>query len=235
MSGEVREAQNRNRLALEECVNNLEEVLKAAKLGSADGMAKVLVIIDNYVTAQLLSPGHGRLYKKSAAKRLKGKGAAYGEGRAEKSAARGKKLRAQADSMNTSNTSRKADRADRQARSPSGFHRASAPGESPAPDTGHLLGADKTDGDGGFFHEVNEEEDGAVVGVIGTNVKYAPHLEFGTRHMRARPFFRPAIARATEDISRQVAEATAQGEQLKAKDLRVNYASSARGAARRRR
>lgn len=28
---------------------------------------------------------------------------------------------------------------------------------------------------------------------IGTNVEYAPHVEFGTRRMRAQPFLRPAL------------------------------------------
>lgn len=27
---------------------------------------------------------------------------------------------------------------------------------------------------------------------VGTNVKYAPFVEFGTRHTRAQPFMRPA-------------------------------------------
>jgi HK97 gp10 family phage protein len=29
---------------------------------------------------------------------------------------------------------------------------------------------------------------------VGTNVEYAPYVEFGTRHMRAQPFLRPALA-----------------------------------------
>ncbi|WP_019008981.1 HK97-gp10 family putative phage morphogenesis protein [Deinococcus aquatilis] len=28
---------------------------------------------------------------------------------------------------------------------------------------------------------------------VGTNVNYAPFVEFGTRYMRAQPFMRPAI------------------------------------------
>ena len=28
---------------------------------------------------------------------------------------------------------------------------------------------------------------------IGTNVEYAPHVEYGTRFMRAQPYLRPAI------------------------------------------
>jgi HK97 gp10 family phage protein len=32
-----------------------------------------------------------------------------------------------------------------------------------------------------------------LVAVIGTNVHYAPHVEFGTVRMRAQPYLRPAL------------------------------------------
>jgi HK97 gp10 family phage protein len=32
-----------------------------------------------------------------------------------------------------------------------------------------------------------------LVEVIGTDVNYAPHVEFGTSRMRAQPFLRPAL------------------------------------------
>ena len=35
-----------------------------------------------------------------------------------------------------------------------------------------------------------------LYGMVGTNVEYAIFLEFGTRHMRARPFLRPALRAA---------------------------------------
>jgi HK97 gp10 family phage protein len=38
-----------------------------------------------------------------------------------------------------------------------------------------------------------EAEAGRLIAVIGTNVEYAPYVEFGTRHMRAQPFLRPAL------------------------------------------
>lgn len=62
-------------------------------------------------------------------------------------------------------------------------HRASAPGEAPATDTGSLVSSithgqvDVT----GFVYEV------------GTNSKYAKPLEFGTRKMASRPFLQPAL------------------------------------------
>lgn len=62
-------------------------------------------------------------------------------------------------------------------------HRASAPGDPPAVDTGRLrqsLGVQRI-GNGHYR--------------VGTNVEYAPLLEFGTRQMAARPFMRPAAER----------------------------------------
>lgn len=32
-----------------------------------------------------------------------------------------------------------------------------------------------------------------IKGVVGTNVHYGPHQEFGTRHMPAHPYLRPAL------------------------------------------
>jgi HK97 gp10 family phage protein len=36
-------------------------------------------------------------------------------------------------------------------------------------------------------------ERGRHVAYVGTNVEYAPYVEFGTRKMRAQPFLRPAL------------------------------------------
>ena len=48
-----------------------------------------------------------------------------------------------------------------------------------------------------------EDGDGAIV---GTNVEYAPYVEYGTRRASARPYFRPAIdtvaGRAPEIVAR---------------------------------
>lgn len=61
-------------------------------------------------------------------------------------------------------------------------HRASAPGESPAVDTGALVSS------------INFEFVGAGSGIVYTNQEYGPALEFGYAHMAARPFFGPAVA-----------------------------------------
>lgn len=60
-------------------------------------------------------------------------------------------------------------------------HRASAPGDPPAVDTGRLRGSIGVQriGDGHYR--------------VGTNVDYAPLLEFGRRNQKARPFLRPAL------------------------------------------
>lgn len=60
------------------------------------------------------------------------------------------------------------------------MHQASAPGEAPAVDTGNL------------FNSIKAEMTGPKVGVVFTNVEYAPILEFGSAKMAARPFFAPA-------------------------------------------
>lgn len=39
-------------------------------------------------------------------------------------------------------------------------------------------------------------EGGGLVGIVGTNVEYAPYVEFGTRYMAARSFLRPALSAA---------------------------------------
>ena len=62
-----------------------------------------------------------------------------------------------------------------------GTHQASAPGEMPAVDTSHLV------------NSVNSEMTGPTEGVVHTgDVPYAVHLEYGTVHMAARPYFTPA-------------------------------------------
>lgn len=45
-------------------------------------------------------------------------------------------------------------------------------------------------------NELGRDGRGLVVRV-GTNVHYAPHLEYGTVRMRARPFLRPALGSVT--------------------------------------
>lgn len=37
------------------------------------------------------------------------------------------------------------------------------------------------------------QDDRGLVGRVGTNVEYAPHVEYGTSRMNAQPFLRPAL------------------------------------------
>jgi phage gpG-like protein len=55
-------------------------------------------------------------------------------------------------------------------------HVASAPGQPPASDSGRLSNSY------GF-----DFERGGLTGIVGTNLSYAPHLEFGKRKMAPRP------------------------------------------------
>lgn len=62
----------------------------------------------------------------------------------------------------------------------SAVHRASAPGEPPASDTGTLVGSLKWEGN-------------ALEGKVFSRLKYAFWLEYGTKYMKERPFMRPAV------------------------------------------
>jgi len=75
------------------------------------------------------------------------------------------------------------------------IHRASAPGEPPAVDTGRLRSS--------ITHQVKAEGK-KVIGRIGTNVEYARSLEFGTNKMAARPFLRPIVINNRREIIRQL-------------------------------
>lgn len=69
-------------------------------------------------------------------------------------------------------------------------HQASSPNRPPASDTGHLRRS--------YTYAVTL--DGKAV-EIGTQVLYAPYLEFGTRKMKPRPHLRVAINRQRQAIA----------------------------------
>lgn len=71
------------------------------------------------------------------------------------------------------------------------IHVASAPGKPPAVDTGRLRAS--------YTWRTGVDARGAFV-EIGTNVLYAPFLEFGTRRMAARPHLRPAVNELRKEI-----------------------------------
>lgn len=45
-------------------------------------------------------------------------------------------------------------------------------------------------------HRLEHDAEG-LLAIIGTDVEYAAYVEFGTSHMRAQPYLRPALAEAT--------------------------------------
>lgn len=81
-------------------------------------------------------------------------------------------------------------------------HRASAPGEAPASDTGRLVNSIRTTYD---FDN--------LVGTVHASTKYAAALEYGTPRIEPRPYMRPALASRREaieaDIQREVSQALA--------------------------
>lgn len=73
-----------------------------------------------------------------------------------------------------------------------GIHRASAPGDPPAVDTGHLRRSMQVDAS-----RLNQQQPTAR---IGTNVEYARGLEYGTRSIAPRPYFRPSVPKARPKV-----------------------------------
>lgn len=63
-----------------------------------------------------------------------------------------------------------------------GRHQASAPGETPAVDTGNLVNSIRS--------ELVESTDTNATANVSTGVEYAAWLEFGTSKMKARPYMR---------------------------------------------
>jgi len=69
-----------------------------------------------------------------------------------------------------------------------GWHRASAPGEAPAADTGTLRRSIQVD-----LSEINE-----LRAYVGTSLPYAAALELGTRYIAPRPYMRVGLNLAKE-------------------------------------
>ena len=82
-------------------------------------------------------------------------------------------------------------------------HRASAPGEAPASDTGNLV------------NQSSVELDGALASIVRFFAKYASWLEFGTSRMAARPFIIPAVERSRQWIIDRLTEAVRRGMEAK--------------------
>lgn len=83
-------------------------------------------------------------------------------------------------------------------------YQSSAPGQPPAVQTGHLRRSVQFGG-AQFVEDRTQLGDRKRPRIrVGTNVKYAAWLEFGTRHIAPRPYMRPARERTQKVVSRIV-------------------------------
>lgn len=73
-------------------------------------------------------------------------------------------------------------------------HQASAPGESPANDTGRLAGSVTT------TYDIPN-----ITGYINVSTAYAAALEYGTARVAARPYARVSLAEKAEEIRADIA------------------------------
>ncbi len=89
------------------------------------------------------------------------------------------------------------------------YHHPSAPGYPPAVDTGRLIssishafswGAGSAIGGKDNVTKPSTIKKGESIGVVGSAVEYAPHLELGTHKMKARPYLRTALIKNKDKI-----------------------------------
>jgi phage gpG-like protein len=73
-------------------------------------------------------------------------------------------------------------------------HQASAPGESPASDTGRLAQSVTT------TYDIPN-----ITGYVNVSTEYAEGLEFGTPRVAPRPYARVSLAEKTEEIRADIA------------------------------
>ena len=76
-------------------------------------------------------------------------------------------------------------------------HRASAPGEAPATDTGRLA------------NSIQFQTETAMSVTVGSQLAYAASLEFGTSTIRPRPAWRPAVEAGRDTFLRRLSDALA--------------------------
>ncbi len=76
----------------------------------------------------------------------------------------------------------------------------SKPGNPPKTDTGRLVNS--------IFVNIEETPRG-LLATVGTNVEYGVHLEFGTKHVAARPWLAPALAAVKAEALRKISLAVA--------------------------
>lgn len=74
-------------------------------------------------------------------------------------------------------------------------HKASAPGEPPAPDTGYLLNSIRT-----------EYDTAELLGRVIFGANYAQHLEYGTVKMARRPYARVALTNKNDAVQADIVD-----------------------------
>jgi hypothetical protein len=82
------------------------------------------------------------------------------------------------------------------------LHRASSPGDSPAPDTANLARS-------GFAEKI-----GPLMRAMGVTVIYGAWLELGTGRIAPRPFMRPALARVEKALGIEMRQALLPGDRV---------------------
>ena len=60
---------------------------------------------------------------------------------------------------------------------------------------------------GNLRGSINFKVDSADEARVGTNVEYAPYVEYGTRKMAAQPYLRPALDNNKKQIENMIKEA----------------------------
>lgn len=77
------------------------------------------------------------------------------------------------------------------------IHHPSFPGNAPAPDTGNLRAS---------IHYTIENDANNCKGIVGTDVEYGKHLEFGTSKMAPRPWLKPSLNKNKSFIKEKLKE-----------------------------
>jgi len=167
---------------------NPERIRQAIMRGVVEGVNDVSIELGKTVREMLSRPGGGRVYfrggkpKAAVVRDLAKAGirARFGPGFAYVS-------RSQATALLRSRRSRGLKN---QSLRKLGMHKASAPGEPPAADTGNLRRSWQT----GFGNPNRTKGDSKFILRVGSSVEYARRLEFGDGTVAPRPYIRPSIA-----------------------------------------
>lgn len=187
--------------------NNLSNAIRG---GVANGMNRVAIVLAAEVRKQLSQPGSGRVYlRKSNAKtnyqgisrsalRLAGGRGSFRRLVVGKRSEDGGSTRltirfasiSRADAAAILRENRASGKRNRSLRS-LGFHKASAPGQPPAADTGDLRRSWQV-GFGAISSRSGVFSGGRYVMKIGSALPYSRRLEFGGGAIAPRPYLRPA-------------------------------------------